>query len=189
MPGQFVDAPKFQLTLNHWENFSDFLVEIRKLAVFKGGVVKFLLPPEIVCQLEKSVTTFEDESPTSFFSTFGELPMSRYITQKVNVLNDKECVFSIDHASIPARDSGVKTVKEFYTLAKRNRPFGFYDGSEEPLDGKFDKATVQRLYKSFWEICQSGRTAEDPFLYGVDICKLPTERLGPFECLPLLKVF
>lgn len=170
------------------ENFSDYLDEIRKQSAFKGSVVKFILDDEIKEQLANSMTTFEDESETSFFNTFGETPISGYIEQRVKLNDEEEGVYTVDHTPVRGPGSGVKTVKDFYSLAKTKRPFGFYDGCEEPLDGNFDAATVARLYDAFWKTCQSGRTEKDPFLYGVDIHKLPVEKLGPFEGLPLVKV-
>lgn len=189
MPGQFLEAPTFQMTLSDFNDGSHFVRELRRRGTFKHGVVKFKLPEEVTSQLEGHFTELGDlESENSFFKSFSRVPLESFLQQSVKFMNKDEGVFESELVSVPSTTCGIATVGDFYDFVKRERDFGTYKGIVRPENGVFDRESAKNASNAFWRVCGSGVTQEKPFLYGADIAVPPSKRLGPYESLDLVTV-
>lgn len=190
MPGQFLDAPSYKMTLTDFKDGSYFIRELRRRGVFKSGVVKLQLPEEVCAELENKLTELGDmESENSVYkSTLSGLSVPTYMRQSVNVVDKEESVFEVDHVAVASSLSGVATLGDFYNFAKRERDFGTYKGIVKPANGIYDAESVKKISKAFWKVCGRGQTKEKPFLYGVDIGLPPSARLGAYADLDLFTV-
>lgn len=185
MPGQVFEAPCFKLTMDQWKNFSGFLRELRKSGVFKASVVKFILPDEVILELDEKLTHLGD-TENSFYKAISDIPVTSFLEQRVEVKHGFEGVFGIRNEVVERE--GVNTVGGFFDYAKKNRDYGTYHGFESPLIGSnFDAAKVlKEMSVDFWENCRNGVSDQKPFMYLPDIDIPP--KVGGHEEADLLKV-
>lgn len=189
MPGQFLEAPTFQMTVSDFNDASNFVRELRRRGTFKHGVVKLKLPEEVTSQLEGHFTELGDvTSENSFYKTFSRIPLESFLQQSLKLVDKDEGIFEADLVSVPSSSCGISTVGDFYDFVKRERDFGTYKGIVKPENGVFDRESVKKVSKDFWKLCSSGLTEEKPFLYGADIAAPPSKRLGPYESMDLVSV-
>lgn len=190
MPGQFLEAPTYQMTVSDFNDGSYFIRELRRRGVFKCGIVKLQLPEEVTGQLESQFTDLGDvQSDQSFYKTFSKVPLHSYVEQNVSIVDRDEGVFEILHVPVATSSSSDHaTVGDFYEFAKRERAFGTYKGIVQPKNGEFDDVHAKKVSRAFWKACGEGVTKEKPFLYGADIGVAPSTRLGAYADLDLVTV-
>lgn len=185
MPGQFLEAPCFQLEMKDWADLSAYIRERKRDGALNCGIMKMKLPPEVVESLSGTLTELGDvSSPSSFYKCISEKVLHHHVEQRVEVVDKFEGVYTVEHSPV----SMFKNVGEFYEFAKRERDFGSYEGIVRPPDGVFDVPVVKGIVKRFWNICNGESLSQKPFLYAPDIELTPTKRLGSFEGMDTLTV-
>lgn len=169
-----------QLTDHDWKNFSDFLNEGRKLAIFNGGITKLKLRPSVLDEVSDTFSTFEDNSEKSFFRKFGDLSMASYATQhafnvsKFDERKKHDGVYGVSNAHVET--PGWK-VKDFYNYAREERSFAHFDYPEPGIITDVEEG--RSMYSKMWNMIDAGWTETKPFLYGLDIFSMPAGPVGP----------
>lgn len=185
MPGQFLEAPCFQLEMKDWADLSGYIRARKRDGALNCGIIKLKLPPEVVEALSLSLTELGDvTSPESYYKSVSGKSLEYHVEQRLEVVDKFEGVYTVDISPV----TSFKTVGEFFDFAKKERDFGSYEGIDRPFDGVFDKETVKNMVKGFWNVCNNDVLTKKPFLYAPDIELTPTKRLGSNEEMDLLQV-